>query len=518
MRVFVLLAAATLGSCGERIVTTSAPLRYDQEGRALGLAPRLASPPNLVLIVVDALRADALPDGAEPATRMPSFAALAERGVQLDNATAPATWTLPSITSILTGLRPLQHGLDSERSVVQLPDAITTFAEVLSATYGYATAAFVAGPWFEGRGESVLQGFERIEHDYSLQGTAELVGRWTLLRRGRPFFLLLHTYDVHSPYGAANHPWPPRPLGSGRTLSLGARPLPSPEDLVRIHFLDGPACARLVQEGDDRADRAFFDYLYNGYPAHPDPVLCQEIGAGYWSGVRWADDQLGTTLDYLRSSGLLQNTLLVVTSDHGESLGEHGILGHGRTLQESLVHVPLVATGPGPFAKPRHVANAVSLLDVLPTFLDLAGMAPLAGGAGRSFLPAMDAEPVCRAVVSQERLTFENTFRDVDEVLVSARTPRWKYVLRFDARRGAARESLYDLLFDPDEEIDLFAKDQGDLGEAGIDACACAAVEALRDALWRFAPHAAADDDVAVPYASHPTGPTTQRPPPCDAP
>jgi hypothetical protein len=244
----VLLSAACLlagtAGCGPDEPTEPAgPAVYTADGRPVGPVPQPASPPNLIVIMIDTLRADALriEGGAGPGVdpeAMPFLRSLAEKGVAFTDATAPAPWTAPSIASFLTGLLPSAHGA-VERDRPTIPMSLPTFAEILRHTYGYETGAFVGGPWFGGDG-SLLQGFETGTEQFALQGTKDAVGEWQQFRdRSKPFFLFLHTFEAHDPYGQANHPWPLEPHLT-EAAPDGLPTLDEPWALTRAFLLDRP--------------------------------------------------------------------------------------------------------------------------------------------------------------------------------------------------------------------------------------------------------------------------------------
>ena len=511
-RSLLLLALAVslhLAACGAR--ETPAPFEgYDGAGRAMGDLPVTVRKPNLVVLVVDALRADAL-----TSERMPFLHALAGQGVAFADTTSPAPWTLPSLTSLLTGLRPSRHGMNRMEARLRLPDSVATFAEVLQGSYGYETAALYDGPWFSGDGASVLQGFSYVKKGFTLQDVPAQIDAWNRVRDpDRPFFLFLHTYDAHDPYGEWNHPFPPRPAAPG-PFGLSRTAMRDPKVVTRSTFLDLELSNHLQRTlGRDRYFDVLFRYIGADYALDPDFALAGELEAAYWDGVRWTDGLLERTHAYLERAGLLRDTLLVVTADHGESFGEHGFLGHGRNLFDEVIRIPLVAVGPPPFDAGRRAEGPVGLIDVLPTFLAHAGMEPLEGIDGRSVLPLARGEPMpCRAVIAEERLTYPNMRRDMDVVLLAARTPQWKYVLHYDVRSGMVREEAYDLANDPEELLDLAGED-GLLTDRAFEPCLCDAVGRLRELIW-----AAEDPDAtgAPPPGDDGAHPRTPVPTPCNA-
>ncbi len=342
------------------------------------------------------------------------------------------------------------------------------------------------------------------------------VGRWNESRDpSKPFFLLLHTYDLHDPYGEANHPWPLRPPESGTADRSLLEAGTDPADIFRACYLDlesamvfnhilGPRLADLLQR-----------YKFRGYAEDPRPELAWELEKAYWDGARWVDDLLARAHAKLASWGMLENTLLVVTSDHGQAFGEHGNLAHTLFLYDEVVKVPLVMTGLAPFKGGRVVDESVALLDVLPTFLDWVGAAPLGDTDAHSFMPLVrgDTANWCRPVVSEERLSRASTGEDTNAIRLSARTDALKYIATFDLATGQVFEEAYDLRLDPEEQQD-FGAGTGELPEGkAFDACMCAAIEELRELIWLIP--AETEQVVTTPYATERQYASTPRPRPC---
>ncbi len=525
---WIVLAALLLACADEG--HPEATQTYAADGRRLGTAAVPDRRPNLIVVVLDSLRHDAYAapsDTSASATvrreRMPFLSALAARGISFSDAVASAPWTLPSIVSLLTGLLPSEHGQFVVHADWNLPAAITTYPEVLSRGYGYRTVACVCGLWFERSGDSLLQGFDRKSYEYSLQDHRR-IRRWAETRdTRRPFFLLLHSFDAHEPYGAKNHPWPvpkfPQPPEVDPSLLAADA---EPRSLLRACALDADARLGLSVRLGYALSEKIQGYRHRGYAEHPDPALAAELEAAYWAGVRWADGELEKTVALFEELGLMKDTVLVVTADHGESFGEHGDLGHGLWLYDEVIRVPLVVVGPEPFVGGRTIRQQVGLIDVLPTFLDYAGFAPNPGVTGRSAMAAVrGASSSCRAVVSEERLDASNTGTSVDAVRLSARTPAWKYIATFDLQTGEVRESAYDLENDPGEKVDL-GDGTGRLPpDVLFDACTCPAVTALRERIWSRAategdtPDGSPQDATAIPYGSAAPRPRTAPPLPC---
>jgi arylsulfatase A-like enzyme len=418
------------------------------------------------------------------------------------------------MASLLTGLLPHAHGQVRIDPDARLAEAVTTYPEVLREAYGYETAAFVNGPWFRSGPESVLQGFAHVgKGAFSLQRCETAVASWNRRRdKTRPFFLLLHTFDAHFPYGASNHPWPPATRERRPPPAL-LRSYADPAELLRVCLLDIEGRLGLGRALGDGLSRTIQRYLYEGYSAQPRPDLASDLRFAYWEGVRWTDGLLRDAYGYFDREGMLDNTVCVVTADHGEAFGEHGNLTHGLVLYDEVIRIPMVWTGPPPFDGGTVFSSGGGLIDVLPTFCDFAGIDPLLPGTGRSLLPHLVDDDTCLPSIAEEKLTFDNTGCDVEIARMSIRTPEWKYILTYDRRRGTVREEAYDLLIDEAEFDDIGGGDGSLPASHRFDDCVCPAIEAARTRLWEtsFAP----GEGDAAPYDSRTPPKRTPRPEPC---
>ncbi len=476
----LVLCSALLVACGDE--PAPAPVTYDVDGRAVGVIRVPAERPNLIVVLIDTLRADALERQLGDEANMPFLRALEEKGLRFDDAAAPAPWTVPSIASLLTGRLPHRHRCDDVFQP-QLSDTLTTYAEVLTRTYGYECAGFVDGPWFNESG-SMLQGFGDGKQGLGLARLQQGLDRWLDTRdAAKPFFLFVHTFEAHDPYGEANHP--SVPPWSVKTPQPKPESYPRPWELTRIYMLDRERRNALVDKYGRRVTQDVLRYTWSGYPAAPRPDLADDLRDAYYDGVRWVDGLLAKSIGHMESQGLLENTLLVVTSDHGEAFGEHGMLVHGRQMYDELIRIPLVASGPAPFDAGRAIAGGIGLIDVLPTFFDWAGLAPIPDVDGRSFLPLVRGTGTGRVVLSEEELNEFNTQEPNRALIASARSDAWKYIITYDLLDGAIREELYDLKADPGEQKDLAV--EGRIDGAKLDDAFCAAVERLRDRIWTAA-------------------------------
>lgn len=316
---------------------------------ALVLAPSSAwflrpSPegPNVVVVVVDTLRRDHLATYGYPRQTAPFLDGLAREGAVFDGL-SPSSWTKPATASLLTGLHPLHH--QAVGRLDALPEPAVTLGELLRER-GYRTVGASANGWIS-REFGFGQGFDELllldSHEQ-----AEKVNEHVLPLLGHlepPFFLYVHYIDPHAPYG-------PRTAWNGGELPAGLRA----QAPVTIESLDPFEVRERPAEVLNRVRD-----LYDGE-------------------IRGADRGIEQLVRALREQGLMEDTILVVTSDHGEEIGDHGRMSHGLSLYEEVVRVPLVIHAPGRIRAGRY--GLASLLDVLPTLADLVGFEMPEGRTG----------------------------------------------------------------------------------------------------------------------------------------
>jgi arylsulfatase A-like enzyme len=304
--------------------------------------------PNVVLIVMDTLRADALSCyGGEPGTT-PHADKLAKRGVLFEEAYASASWTWPSTASILTGKEPDEHNVVSPEACY-LNTEHQTLAEQLFAR-DYLTAAFSCNPLIQAN-KRFDQGFETFEDGDDFRFGDEVVPEvldWLDEHAGSRFFLYLHLADPHLPYSLLPKFVDERsePNETAATLKTAEKRIFTGEG----HVGDGTVeLDRVVSEPDRDAMRR-----------------------RYHAAVRTGDHWLGEILDRLHELGLDGETLVVFTSDHGEELWDHGLGTHGSQLYEELVRVPLILSGPG-VPRGERVRIPVSNRHLAPTLARVGG-------------------------------------------------------------------------------------------------------------------------------------------------
>jgi arylsulfatase A-like enzyme len=356
-------------------------------GGLLAAACREAPPrPDVVLVVLDTVRRDRVqPCGCEQPTT-PTLLELARRGTTWCAMTTPGTWTVPVHASIFTGRLPFEHGADftdegggvslMTLSVGRMREGFPTLAETF-ATAGYLTALASANPALD-PSLGLARGFARVRvnRDIDAAGRPGIVRdilQPVLQPRGdrRPLFLVLNLSAAHSPYEAV-----PR----------GVDWLPQT-----------PTVMLYSGRGGDRRQSIFARFVRGEMPPEERERTLARVRAGYDWGVRLADDQLAEALALLRAEGRLgAEDILVVTSDHGEMLGEEGLLDHGRTVAAANLDVFAVAVGPG-FAAGARPDVPTQSQDLFPTLLQAAGV-------GVPALP--DAVSLLRPRAARLSLTF----------------------------------------------------------------------------------------------------------------
>jgi arylsulfatase A-like enzyme len=446
-------------------------LVFRGEAAALaGLPPAPPAAPNVLFIVLDNVRADHLSLYGYHRPTSPFLERLARRGIRFDHARAPAPWTLPSHASMLTGRWPHELSCNADHPLDQ---AHPTLAEFL-AGHGYATAGFVGNTYYCNAWYGLDRGFARYEDFYqntevslreiaraSALGSvlAEAVGipietpggsrsrktaaminrdalQWIDSHRDRPFLVFLNYYDAHEPFNP--------PEGYPRRFGLSALDRSQrafiQKRLRRVGQLQArdPAQAeRALQEGAELLRDSFDD--------------C----------IAYLDSQLERLFDELERRGILDKTLVVVTSDHGEHFGERGLFTHGNSLYRPLLDVPLVIVLPGQRAAGRVVDVPVSLRALPATIAGCLGLEAQSPFPGPSLGPLWQSEGgfgTHRAAEHRPLSEVEHQRKVPPSPHIPASLgPLWAVVAggKTYIRRADGREELYDFHADPFEANNL---------------------------------------------------------------
>ncbi|HEY8515802.1 MAG TPA: sulfatase-like hydrolase/transferase [Candidatus Binatia bacterium] len=391
-----------------------------------------SGPPNVVLVSIDTLRPDHLGVYGYERTTSPNIDALARDGVVFENAVSPSSWTLPAHASMLTGVSPYRHG--AVTSATPIRDDVPLLAELLRA-HGFHTIGLINAP-FVNRSYGFARGFERFEQSFARKKRDGARRHAAVLEAVRtlepPFFLFVHYMDVH---------WPYRPPKAFNRFARDRRGKNVLQPLGVRGFLDFQKAVREGRVKLSAEDRQRLVDLYDG-----------EILA--------MDAKIAELVEAVRERA--PNTVFVITSDHGEEFFEHDGFGHSRTLYEEVVRVPLIVFGPG-VARGERVSALVSLLDVVPTVLELAG-APLPQGLeGSSLVPALRGDDLRR---DDTLIALQTSSHDGYEALRGVRSPTRK--LLHDGRSD--RSELFDLARDPGERTNLWPATKDERLEAALAA------------------------------------------------
>ena len=419
--------------------------------------PALMGSPNVLFVVLDTVRARSLSLYGYGRETTPRLDRLARSGVKFDQARSSAPWTLPSHATMFTGRWPSELFKYHEQ---RLDGSVPTLAGFLGRN-GYATAGFVANTFYCNSGFGLSSGFDHYEDFYEnfdvspgeVLRNAELGRRlfsligdelgprsdgrkdadqinsdflnWLSTRNGRPFFAFLNYLDAHAPYIA--------PARAER--HFGLRPT-TPEDFQALHAWQ----KREYLPEDDRETQLARD--------------------NYDDCIAYLDAALGRLFDELDRQGVMKNTLIIVTADHGEELGEHKLVGHGRSLYRDELHVPLLVVKPGRVPSGRVVAEPVSLRDLPATIVDLLGLSDHAPFPGRSLAPLWSTEnrptspdlSVVRSEAAIRRKTSRNGSRPpaLRGPMVAIVAEGMSYI-----RNSDDSEELYRLIDDPEQAKDL---------------------------------------------------------------
>jgi arylsulfatase A-like enzyme len=405
---------------------------FDLPGVPDGLrreAAEPAGPVNVVIIAIDTLRADFLSLGGRDWVRDPHITALAADGTWFADCQSTAPWTGPAFASLYTGVLPYRHGF-FHRQFYSLGPQNTTMAELFTAA-GYTTGAWVTIGYLThayGMHQGLQTGEKFDDHadgEAAKKVTAAGV-RFTSLPSAPPFLAFLHYYDVHAPYT------PPAPYDrmyvTGDPFAPGRPPV-----------LDTVLDPQVNMEAHKPEMYAWLEGVTD--PEYP--------VAQYAAGVSYVDDHVGRVVADLEARGLYDDALIVLVSDHGEHLGEHGIYyGHSLPYREVL-HVPLIIKWPGNEHAGTVVTERVSIMDVLPTLLEVTGQEIPPGLDGRSLVGTPEGRGRgASLMVAEQGETPEQYCKTLLE-------GRWKLMLFWV--RGGFVPVLFDVEADPQEIYNVAA-------------------------------------------------------------
>jgi arylsulfatase A-like enzyme len=401
-----------------------------ERSKEAGDSPRPNQLPriNVLVVVLDTVRADRLGAWGNERGLTPRLDELASESAVFVRTNAHAPWTLPSMASLYTSTVPRQHGaVGRANDYRSLDPALPTLAETFLRA-GYSTAAVTNVQFLTERFE-MARGFDHVDSHVPTSNldtrratpTVKAALSWLDANGERPFFLLVHFFDAHLVYD------PPPAL---------RRRLADPRDQETESYYFGTAGQlKALREGeielsDDQLAR--LEMLYDA-----------EVAA--------VDAGVGQLLDGLASRDLDEDTIVIVVADHGEEFGEHGGFEHGHSLYQELLHVPFLLRAPG--FRSLRVREPVGLIDVAPTLCALAGLETPSAFEGRSLAALLrdtDEGPSSienRPVWSEAPMWGPPTLALLDG--------QWKMIAAGGGTETGMR--LYDLQTDPREQIDLAA-------------------------------------------------------------
>jgi arylsulfatase A-like enzyme len=423
---------------------------------AASLPAPIAGAPNVLFIVLDTVRADHLGFGGSVRNTSPFLDGLARRGVRFEQARATAPWTLPSHASMFTGRWHSELDIDAYRS---LDESLPTIAELFR-DQGYATGAFVGNifncnsaygldrgfahyaDFPENTRVSVLEALNSTEigrnlfhhlglafelglDPHAFRKDAAAVNRealaWLSHQQGRPFFMFLNYFDAHDPYL----------LPDGVKPKFGLDPRPADQETLLREWY--------------RIDRRTLT-----------PHHVAVLRDAYDDGIAYLDDQIARLFAELGRRGVLENTLVVITADHGEELGEHKLFGHAKSLYGEELHVPLLIFGTDRVPVGRTVREPVSLRDLPATLFEMLGVMDRSPFPGRSLARLWDGTQVTADPVLSESFLYPIVSHNMNRP-PALRGPmkavaHGDHVLIVNAN---GTEELYDIRNDPGEEHDL---------------------------------------------------------------
>ncbi len=384
--------------------------------------------PNVIIYLVDTLRADHLSTYGYDRPTSPVLDDLATEGVVFDHAMAQSAWTRTSVASILTGLQPRAH------NVLDREDALSSEAATLPgllALQGYQTYAAITNGnvapqfGFDNGFDSFVYLPEQLEsqtvYQLSDQVNDAFFGWLAEHQAERPFFAYLHATDPHGPH--------------------------APREPYRSRFLRDSRLADLAEP----------DLIGAALERFPDLSIADAVAAMrdlYDAEIAYNDAQFGRLIDRLRDLGIYDSTMILFVSDHGEEFFDHGAFLHGRSLYSEIIFVPLVVKFPGSWSAGTRVDAAVQHVDIVPTVLDLVGASPLGASAGDSLVPVVSA-----AEEGTEHESFATrrllAHVDLDGMRIDSLLTSDHHLIAFAPPDMSRAAQIFGWRTDPAEQVDL---------------------------------------------------------------
>jgi len=393
---------------------------------------------NIVLITIDALRADHLSCYGYERKTSPNIDKIAEKGIIFKNAIAPSSWTTPSMASLFTSVYPINHGVTHGFGINKtiygqevFSDELTTLAEILKA-HGYNTFA-VASNLHLSEKFGFAKGFDYFQCLDFLPASFvnDIIALWEdEIKKSDKFFLWAHYFDPHFPY-FARKPWIEHYTSKAEMPSILNFSKKSPHELVEIiHMIkkDNPALSMPLTT-----------------------LFKKNLLALYDSEINFVDFYIG---EFIQKFELDKKTLIIISSDHGEEFLEHGNLEHGNNLYQETIHIPLIVKLPHS-TKKEIVKEYVNLIDIIPTILHILDIDPPEQTLGKHFWEKKGSLFWLKKILFKTKiLEYTITELDKNSILKAIITPEWKYIYNYKDKT----ELLYNIKSDPLELNNLIDK------------------------------------------------------------
>ena len=386
--------------------------------------------PNIILISIDTLRADHCSCYGYDKKTTPMLDLLAEKGVRFSHSYSSSPWTLPSHASMFSGLYPFKHHAVDD--FISIHKSVPMLAEKLKAA-GYETGAFVSH-YYLSKDYGFDRGFDKFVTRLDAPATdmSEIASRWIRDHRKGNFFAFIHYFDPHTPY----------------------RP---PLKYARKHY--PPDMAPIAADVKDT-----LRVIHSKNPDERSKLL-EGLLALYDAEIDFTDSAIGELFKKLQLFKLDQNTLIVVTSDHGEEFFEHGLMEHGFTLYDEQIRVPLIFYCPDRLAAGRVVDTPASNVDIMPTLMDYAGLRPPTEIDGSSLLPLVLPESRVPIPLVQRALHAQTTRQGPDRMCVVKDKMKYIYSPTFRLSNRLIKTELFNLAKDPNEQDDLIDREPERAGQ-----------------------------------------------------
>ena len=368
--------------------------------------------PNIVLISIDALRPDHLSCYGYHRNTSPNIDQLAREGTIFKNGFSQACSTIASHSSIFLSQYPWTHEVVGSEK--KMGKSSITLAEILK-NQNYITAGFVGSAYISltyGFDQGFDFFFDRINTWRTIKFHKNNLFRWLEKVKDKKFFLFLHTYDVHSPYD---------PLMPYRAFYTG-------------------------DYSDQRRLNKLVDYKLTALNLSPEEI--EYLIALYDAGINYVDDEIGELVKKLKKHNIFNNSVIIITADHGERLGERrGRFGHGGEASRIVTHVPLIMKIPG-IGQGKVIEEIVESIDITPTILDILDISPPEGMQGKSILPLIKG-----SATETNFVAYTSEGREKANLSRAIRTKEWTYIMN---HKGP--DELYDRINDPKEQNNILKK------------------------------------------------------------